>query len=330
MNTVRICDNNIFDLCQFPEYSNTTYLDSTYKQYEIYQLWYETAHYSAIKAQDPLRGSILSTKISTSYNLKAITSGTQNINYIALNRVNIPATAKLTLYMWNESDWSASTQDYVSNDYTAKFSAENIGQATGWGSFDWGSPWAGTKPLTATNPMSNTIILWFDEGKYGYSLTTPSDTVITNKTVSDVIRWRLEIDFENGVPSRTGTFSTDRIFIGEYLDLQYNMSHGHSLTFEDTSKQYRSTGGSLISNFAPRFKRLKVSFPVVSATDRTKLSSLFARVGVNRDIIFSLYPKNSEQQLEVDYTVTGKFRKVPSLVERIGGYYKTTMEIGET
>ena len=124
--------------------------------------------------------------------------------------------------------------------------------------------------------------------------------------------------------------SLDRLVIGGHIPLNYTISHGHSMIFQDKAKSYRTDGGSLITNLKPRFKELKFSFSVVSPANRAEIAKLLATVGTHRDILVSLYPLHEEHRLDIDYSVVGKLTKVPIMTEIIGGYYKTAMQLEET
>lgn len=264
------------------------------------------------------RSSILRTSGATNVPivgiLPEVCSSYPSITGFAISRSNLESTDKIQVRTYtsdkvfselvtgSDPNDNPGTNQLISNSGDIE-----VGNIVGWGDQDWGSfPWGGVYCTDSGNPMTDIIVIWFNNvtqlAKYFHILLyTPNAT-------------KIEIN---------------RIFIGTFISPTYNISHGHSITFQDPAKQFRTDGGTLRTETKFRFRQLQFNLSVIDATDRTKFAELFARAGKQKDILVSLYPEDNYQRLEEDYTMIGKFTKVPVMKERIGGYYKASFTMEE-
>ena len=317
---IRIIFENHFDTSVLEDQDNA----ATYKEHQ-------TGEYlmNAEMTKSPMRHNILATKPAHVYTLRGRMVNRETLSCLAFVRPIINPEASLVFTMWNHDSDGSYTDPW---DYRLRI--EKVGIMPGWGQFNWEDYWGGNLAgVTRYNPMASVQAMWFDSPLYileKYNTSTGGIDLMTGtgKTFVDNVKyWQLELDTSDIGPD---THSIDRIFMGAHLPLDYTISHGHSLLFQDKGKSYRTDGGSLITTLKPRFKELSFSFSVVSPSNRQKIAALLAHIGVHRDILVSLYPLNNQNSLELDYSIVGKLTKVPVMSEIIGGYYKTAMKIEET
>lgn len=226
------------------------------------------------------------------------------VNAVSFARHNIPATSAITIHFWNIDDYAIN--GYDTNHATKRVFIENVGQSNAWGQGSWGCfGWGGTVNVDAMNPMSSVTTVWFEDVEAQYfqiRITNPSPTA----------------------------YNISRIFIGDAIELDYNISHGHSMSFADQSNQSRTDGGSLRSSAKFRYKQLSFKMATISPKDRDRLAILIARAGLQKDMLVSVYPENDNPFVEADYQMIGKFKKIPVMKEIIGGYYTCTFAMEET
>ena len=267
--------------------------------------------YSPEMAQKIQRSSIISSKPSSSLVIRGaiINPGAEGcegpeINGFAISRHNIPTTSSITLTLWNSTHFAI--DGYNPANATNQIVISAVGQSNAWGDAQWGCfGWGGVISMDEISPMNNVFAVWFD--------------------VTEATNW--EIKIENATPL---SYNISRIFLGRTVDLDYNISHGHSITQKDSSTQVRTDGGSLRSSAKFRYKELKFKMATISPQDRDKLSTLFSRSGQQKDFLISIYPNNDNPTLEADYQIIGKFKRVPVMREVIGGYYSASFVIEET
>jgi len=282
----------------------------------------------ATRATSPSKSDLLYTKPTTHYTLVGAYKQEEDISCIAFVRPNIPGTSEFRFTVWTEDDWGGS---YAAGDWSYKITMDDIGIIPGWGDFIWGAPWAGNAvAFDEYNPMSSVLIVWVDNPKIKVFTKGGVQWMDPDK-FRDVKYWKLEFILEGANPLE---LSIDRMFMGAHTELTYNLSHGHNMTFVDSSKSYRTEGGSKVSVSRERFKQISFSLSVISAENRMEISRLLAIIGTHHDALVSLYPINGDNlldiRLETDYSLLGKFTKAPIMSEIIGGYYKTTMKLEET
>lgn len=232
------------------------------------------------------------------------------VNAISLARHNIPATSSLTLTLWDidafQQGIDIGAGEYDTAYATKVVTIDAVGQSNAWGDAQWGCfGWGGVISLDELSPMNNVSTYWFENTEAQY----------------------FQIDIDN--PAVT-SYNISRIFIGEALELDYNISHGHSVVYMDPSSQVRTDGGSIRTSAKYRYKQLTFKMATISPADRDKLTSLFARSGVQKDFLVSVYPENENPYVEADYQMIAKFKKVPVMKELIGGYYTSTFVVEET
>jgi len=176
-----------------------------------------------------------------------------------------------------------------------------------WGSFLWGiEAWGSDREKEQFTPPSN-IIEWIP-------------TVQVNCR-----GFKIEL-FSAG--SATSYFEIGRLFIGKYIQPTYNIGYGHSLTWEETTKQYRTEAGTLRSDISLPYRKFDFNLGTITEADRILLQHEFRNVGLRKDLFVSLFPEDSSQDKKIDYSGIVKMTKIPRFTEFAQNYYKAkyTME----
>jgi len=171
-----------------------------------------------------------------------------------------------------------------------------------WGSFLWGvEAWGSDKITVEFSPPSN-IVEWIP-------------------TVQTGIRgFKIEL-FSAG--SNISYFEVGRLIVGKYIQPTYNIGYGHSLTWEETTKQYRTDSGSLRSDVSIPYRKFEFSLGTITETDRITLQHELRNAGLRRDMFVSLFPEDVSNDKKEDYSGIVKMTKVPKFTEFAQNYYKS-------
>jgi len=170
-----------------------------------------------------------------------------------------------------------------------------------WGSFLWGAEaWGSDRVSEEFSPPSN-IVEWIP-------------------TVQTQIRgFKIELFAAGGTISY---FEIGRLFIGKYIQPTYNIGYGHSLTWQESTKQYRTDAGSLRSDISIPFRKFEFNLGTITESDRVLLQHELRNVGLRKDLFVSLFPEDASNNKKLDYSGIVKMTKVPKFTEFAQNYYK--------
>jgi len=195
-------------------------------------------------------------------------------NAFALFRHNTHGgTVRVQLY----SDAAWTTQIYDSTALTVP--------STALGSFDWGSDPLGT---TSNDPLlyESPYVIWMaaDYSAVSFKIT------LGGTPASGEAYWQI-----------------GRIWLGKKWEAAYNPAPGVEMGWVQDADRYRSRGGSLrTSSSGARWRTLTMNLGMVSASDRSTLLDMQAQVGLERDVVVSVFPALTGR-LERDYVLDAKF-----------------------
>ena len=176
-----------------------------------------------------------------------------------------------------------------------------------WGSFLWGTEaWGSSRSIVEFAPAAN-IVEWISTVQIG------------------IRGFKIDIYKAGGVVSY---FEVGRLFVGNYIQPTYNIGYGHSLTWEETTKQYRTDAGSLRSDISLPFRKFEFSLGTITEADRISLQQELRSAGLRKDIFVSLFPEDASNDKKIDYSGIVKMTRVPKFTEFAQDYYKAkyTME----
>ena len=170
-----------------------------------------------------------------------------------------------------------------------------------WGSFLWGAEaWGSDRVSEEFSPPSN-IVEWIP-------------------TVQTQIRgFKLELFVAGG---NISYFEIGRIMIGKYIQPTYNIGYGHSLTWQESTKQYRTEAGSLRSDVSIPYRKFEFNLGTITESDRVLLQHELRNVGLRKDFFVSLFPEDASNDKKLDYSGIVKMTKLPKFTEFAQNYYK--------
>lgn len=124
-----------------------------------------------------------------------------------------------------------------------------------------------------------------------------------------------------------GYVESTRLVAGNYWTPTYNAGLNASVTFMDSTKNIRTDAGNLMSDVGTRYKKLSASLDLLLPTDRTNLWNIVKTVGIYSPVFISLYPQNSDSDLEQAHTVYGKFTSMSAIAARDYKIYSAPLEV---
>lgn len=198
-------------------------------------------------------------------------AGDQKIGGVSLPCTNLSATATIRVKLYSDT---AATQEIA--DSTVILACPNT-PITEWTAVDV------TKfQLGAVSKTS----VWFN-------------TQYTNVKAVKVTL----VDSGNSV----GYIDCAKIVCGEYWEPEYNVSKdGLSYSVTDTSTVDRNNAGDLLSVIGYTHDSLNFNLGLLSDQDRDKLVKIMRLVGVNKNILISVFPNSGNTSTEEMYTIYGK------------------------
>lgn len=110
-----------------------------------------------------------------------------------------------------------------------------------------------------------------------------------------------------------GYLQAGRLIIGRYLSPYYNASYGLSLSWDTSSQQRRTLGGSVRTDRRATFRRLSFDLEALAAGERALWLDLARSMSLHKEMFVSVYP-GVGGELERDHSILCKFGQVPSSV----------------
>lgn len=110
-----------------------------------------------------------------------------------------------------------------------------------------------------------------------------------------------------------GYLQAGRLIMGRYLSPYYNASYGLSLSWDTTSQQRRTLGGSVRTDRRATFRRLSFDLEALAAGERALWLDLARSMSLHKEMFVSVYP-GVGGELERDHSILCKFGQVPSSV----------------
>lgn len=108
-----------------------------------------------------------------------------------------------------------------------------------------------------------------------------------------------------------------------------NAEYGAEASFKDLTNNYRTDSGSLRSDIGTRHKTLKFDLKVMTPQDRATFWRIVKGAGLSIPIFISLFPENSDAELEQNHQVYGKLSSISSIMAASYNIYSAPCEIEE-
>ena len=241
--------------------------------------------------------------------------GTQEINMsmdtaasvssVILGRHTFPEGMTLHIYLYNTTNWTG-TPLYEATPLTVTL-AEAGSSIIPYGptNFLWGAVEWGADGLAEEFAPKSNYVHWLPT------------------TITGVLSMKIVID----VPA-SQSIEIGRLMVGEYVEPTYTISAGHTLSWTESTKQYRAQGGTLRSSVQLPTRKLDFAVNTINAADRSEIQDTLKYAGLRRDLFISLFPDDVDIDKLKDYSGIMKLTKIPSMSEYAPLYYKSkyTME----
>ncbi|PRC92684.1 hypothetical protein [Solimicrobium silvestre] len=133
----------------------------------------------------------------------------------------------------------------------------------------------------------------------------------------------------NDSANTAGYLEVSRLLAGAYWSPAYNADMGASLTLQDTSKNVRSEGGDLITALGTFNRKLGFTLSKMSPADRAALTIIFRSNGFRSPMFISMFPQNTDSQLEDDHQIYGKLTAMSAMTIPVYSAYSAPLEIEE-
>jgi hypothetical protein len=248
--------------------------------------------------QSTLRDAIWRSTTATTQVIKGDWAGEdRKIGFVGLFRhLNHGGSIRTQLF----SDQAATVQVFDSGTVA-------IASSIAIGSLVWGA-------VNSTN-AANTDLLYYAQ-PYGlfFTMTTCKSFKVTL----------------TGTPSNgNGYYQVSRLALGPWLEFGVNPDLGMALTWLNNDVRIRTTGGSQLTTFGRRWRRLEFDLNYLGDNDRRALLDLLAYAGNSRDMVVSVFPGAGGRD-ERDYMLNGRFADTNPLVWQNFSYRSKKLSFEES
>ena len=126
-----------------------------------------------------------------------------------------------------------------------------------------------------------------------------------------------------------GYFQAARLILGRHIEPFYNMSYGVEMQWDEATSQSRTDGGSLRSETAESFRRLKFGMERIDDGERARVQEIIRTLGKRKDFFVSGYP-GANGAKERHHAMLAKFSATPPLIYAMLGYHAAQFQVEET
>lgn len=228
--------------------------------------------------QEVSRARVMRSTSAAAQDVKGTWSAAKVLSSCALMRHNLTSSATWRLRLYNDSAWV--TLVYDSGHVTAV-------PPKALGDIEWGVDALGASLFTDWAVAFS--VMWF----------TPivAQSFIITLTDADNPDDYLE---------------ASRLFIGRYLEPAVNPDYGLRLSWREDTTLERTDGGTLRSDGADPYRRMRFRLAWLTATDRPKFMEWARRDGLRNDIFISGFPEQANA-LERDHGMSAKLVESPDI-----------------
>ena len=136
----------------------------------------------------------------------------------------------------------------------------------------------------------------------------------------------MKIDL-NDSANLQGYLEAARLVMGDYFSPMYQAEYGATLALEDTTANFRTDAGNLLSDVGTRNKKLSLTLSFMMPSDRAALWDLVKHVGKSQPVFLSLFPQDADVKLEANHTIYGKFTTASTFAASQYNIYSAPLEI---
>lgn len=214
---------------------------------------------------------------------------------------------------------------------------------------DYKSQWATGNTFTLTTssisgPVVVVAMLTEDTASINMRVVTTGTNDLVSDTTASVIGSAavgfgggkyvaLYTTLDSAVTSFTITFSrsvkVSRFLVGNYWVPEHNTSFGVQTGYADSSQYERLHSGDLYATPGPRHKTLSFSLEYLTDADKFKLFDILKTIGKSKPLFVSLFPNDTDKELEQMYCIYGRLSSVPGITYAMFTKYSSQLELEE-
>ncbi len=231
--------------------------------------------------QDASRARVARTTSTASQQIKGVWSAAKIISACALVRHNLTSAATWRLQLYTAADWTGLAYD--------------------------------SGAILACPPKALNDLEWGVE-PLGASLFTGWALAFSSMWFTAVNARSFIVTLADAA-NPAGYMEASRLFIGRYLEPQYNYDWGIKLAWREDTTQERTEGGTLRSDGFDPYRRMSFRVANLSPSDRPKFQEWARRDGLRTDVFVSAYPGDGSA-LERDHGMAAKLVSSPEIDHR--------------
>lgn len=126
-----------------------------------------------------------------------------------------------------------------------------------------------------------------------------------------------------------GYLEASRLVMGSYWQAEVNPDWGASVNIADRTENFRNDAGDLLSDRGSIHKSVVLPLSQMTQTDRAAVFNLLRGNGLSRPLFVSVFPEDTNTQLEQEHQVYGKLAKGSSIASANYAQFATNLEIEE-
>lgn len=245
--------------------------------------------------QETSRKKVARTTNTASIDIKGTWSANRCLSCLTLWRHNLSASGTVRLQLYSDAAWTTSIYD---------------------------SGAVAAHPIKALGDMD------FVYDPLQTSVFTGWDWTFTTLWFAAIWARSFKVTLADGAPVTT-YFQAARLILGRHIEPLYNMSYGLELGWDENTKLYRTYGGSLRSESAEAFRRMKISLEHLTDGNRARVVELMRIIGKRKDFFISGFP-GTGGAMERDHAMVAKFSSMPVMNYSMFGVHATQFQIEET
>lgn len=298
--------------------------------------------YGIENIKESSRGAVYRSDDCTPTEILGTTNTSYSINTIILGRHNFSELVELELYLYSDPAYTTEVWSSGKISLTYEQAASDLYK---WGEFDWGTiPWGENKKdlslsgsnilaiYLATAPVSakSFRLLIHGETVYDHYIFCNDPIIYCNNTTIYCNQLLTQMPLLNLVPNLgIDYFELGRVFLGKYIEPEYNISFGHTISWNENTDQYRPSSGTLQSSISSKNREFSFDLNTISENDRKTIQKELIKCGLSKDFYISIFPEHSSKEKEIDYSGIVKFTKMPAYSEIQNRYYKSSYTVEE-
>jgi len=126
-----------------------------------------------------------------------------------------------------------------------------------------------------------------------------------------------------------GYIEAARLVVGPYWSPIYNAAMGASIRQVDSSRHYRTDAGELLTDAGSKYRSMQLDLNNMAAVDRKAFIDILRGCGMVYPILVSLFPSDSDVELERDHTIYGKLTDLSAMKITQYNAYSSSLEVEE-